>query len=67
MQLTLMSLSFKFLIVLIAAIGFVVSWFGEKKVFLGLARAIGKTKDAIRPSLKKKRKEYKVIDEDMRI
>ncbi|KAK6349663.1 hypothetical protein TWF696_005942 [Orbilia brochopaga] len=67
MELTVMSASFKVVIVLLSAIGFVVSWFGEKKVFVQLARWIGKAKVAIRPSLRKKRKEYKVLEEEMRV
>jgi len=67
MELTEMSSDFKFLIVLIALVGFIVSWFGEKRVFVDLAKGIGRIKVGLRPSLKKKRKEYKILEEDMRI
>ncbi|EWC45057.1 hypothetical protein DRE_06196 [Drechslerella stenobrocha 248] len=67
MQLTEMSASFKGVIVLLSAVGFTVSWFGEKKVFLELARWIEKTAIVVRPSLRKKRKEYKVLEDEMRV
>ncbi|KAF3908733.1 hypothetical protein AA313_de0203996 [Arthrobotrys entomopaga] len=66
-ELTEMSFSFKLVIILISIAGFGLSWFGEKKIFVGLARWIGKTKARLRPSLKKKRKEYKFLEEEMRI
>ncbi|KAK6350682.1 hypothetical protein TWF718_003867 [Orbilia javanica] len=65
-ELTEMSMPFKMLIIFISAIGFTVSWYGEKRVFVELARWIGKTKARLRPSLQKKRKEYKILEEEMR-
>ena len=62
-----MSFSFKALIVAIAFVGFVISWFGEKMFFISLARGFAKAKACLRPSLGKKRKVYKVLEEEMRV
>ena len=67
MQLTYLSLNFKIFIFILVAGGFACSWVAERRVFLWLARIIGKTHDRIWPQRRKKRKEYKTLQEKMRI
>ena len=77
MQLTYLSLSFKGVIVLLAAAGFAVAYWGEKKGFVWLARGVGRASEWVRYRRRgstgegggggKRRKEYKVLLEKMRI
>jgi cation-transporting P-type ATPase 13A2 len=67
MQLTYLSTPFKLLILLLAGVGFICAWLGEQKAFPWLAKMIGITHDRIWPRRRKKRKEYKLMIERMRI
>ncbi|OCL09650.1 hypothetical protein AOQ84DRAFT_353930 [Glonium stellatum] len=67
MELTYMSMDFKFFILVLAAGGFVCSYGSEKYLLPRLARLIGKIEVWVNPKWKKKRKIYKVIQEDLRI
>jgi cation-transporting ATPase 13A3/4/5 len=64
MQLTDMSLDFRLYIVALGLVYLVVAWAGENYVFQRLARAIGHARQAAAKTAKK-RKEYKVIAEQM--
>lgn len=66
MQLTEMSTNFKGFIVLIAVAGLITSVFLERFVLPQLAKTIGRVKLALRPS-SRKRKLYKLLEEEMRI
>jgi cation-transporting P-type ATPase 13A2 len=66
MQLTKISWDFKLIIVALGIAFLVVAWIGEKHVFPRLARAIGHAKQAVTKQTKK-RKEYKLIQERMRM
>jgi cation-transporting ATPase 13A3/4/5 len=66
MELTYLSQSFKLFILTLALGGFAVSYVAERQVLPSLARVIGKTIQKFSRT-PKKRKEYKVILEDMRI
>lgn len=66
MQLTKVSWDFKFFIVALGLAYFLTAWLGEKFIFQRLARIIGRTRQAITKRTKK-RKEYKLIQERMRI
>jgi cation-transporting ATPase 13A2 len=67
MELTYMSWDFKVEILAVALVGFAVMYGSEMWFFQGLAKWIGKTKVKLRPKSAKKRKEYKVILESLRI
>ncbi|KAL2263022.1 hypothetical protein VTK26DRAFT_8547 [Humicola hyalothermophila] len=64
MQLTYVSLDFKLLIVGLGMLYFCLAWLGEHRVFQPLAGLIGRVKQSVlkRP---KKRKQYKLIQEQM--
>jgi cation-transporting ATPase 13A2 len=69
MQLTKMSLSFKFFIGALAIFGFALSYIGEKWLFQILARSIGQWKNSGvdengKKKQKKGRKLYKIVEED---
>ena len=64
MQLTYLSVSFKGVIVGLAAAGLAAAWVGERKAFVWLARGIGRVRGRGRG---KRRKEYKVLMEGMRV
>ena len=66
MQLTHVSWDFKGLIIALGLAYLVVGWLGEKHIFPQLARLIGTVKKSVAKG-SKKRKEYKVIQEKMRI
>lgn len=66
MQLTYMSMDFELSLLLLAAIGFAIAWSAERYLFPHLARFIGRLKKQLKPSRQKKRKEYKVLLEDIR-
>lgn len=67
MELTYMSTNFKIFILVLAAGGFICSHGSEKYLLPGLARLIGKIEVWVNPKWRKKRKVYKVIQEDLRI
>lgn len=66
MQLTDMTVGFKVFILILAAGGFTCAWVAERRVFLWLARVIGKTHDLVLPHRRKRRKRYKTLQESMR-
>ena len=66
MELTEMSVDFRLFILALAAGSFSASYIAEKQLFQPLAAAIGKLRVKLGGE-KKKRKEYKVILEGMRI
>jgi cation-transporting P-type ATPase 13A2 len=67
MELTFMSSGFKLFILVLALVGFAISYGSEIWVFPSLARWIGHTKERLFPKMRKKRKEYKIIAEGMRV
>ena len=67
MDLTYMSMSFKIFISALGVGGFLVMFAAEKYLFPPLAKFIGKAKVRLTPNRQKKRKEYKVIQEAMRL
>lgn len=67
MELTPMSMSFKVLLLALAAGGFAVSYGSEKFVFPSVAKWIGKARARMRPHKPKIRKQYKFIKEGMGI
>jgi len=66
MQLTYLSIDFKIFILVLAIGGFICAWVAERRVFLWLARLIGRTHDWMWPQRRKKRKEYKLLIVKMR-
>ncbi|EGP85061.1 uncharacterized protein MYCGRDRAFT_46026 [Zymoseptoria tritici IPO323] len=66
MELTYLSQSFKLFILALATGGFAVSYIAERQILPTLARVLGKTIQKFSRT-PKKRKEYKIILEDMRI
>lgn len=67
MQLTKLSVNFEVFMLLLALGGFACAWIAERRVFLWLARLLGKLHDKLWPHRRKKRKEYKRILEEMRM
>lgn len=67
MQLTYMSTGFKIFLLVLGLGNFVVAYIGEKFVLPGVAKWIGHVKVKINPKWRKKRKEYKLIAEGMRL
>ncbi|KAF2841422.1 hypothetical protein M501DRAFT_1000630 [Patellaria atrata CBS 101060] len=67
MELTDMSWNFKVFLVALGVGGFVCAYAAERYLFSLLARWIGKVRQRARPGVAKKRKEYKIIAEEMRI
>lgn len=67
MDLTHTSLYYKGFILLLALAGFVCAWVAEKYWFRWIARMVDSIRNAVWPSRRKTRKEYKTILEDMRI
>lgn len=65
MGFTDMSPRFEVFLLVLAVGGFALSYICELYVFVGLAKGIGKLKDRVLPSLRKVRKQYKVIGEEM--
>jgi cation-transporting P-type ATPase 13A2 len=65
MDLTEMSLEFELVLLVLAAIGFVVAYVAERRIFPTMAKYIGRLKRVLRPSHQRKRKRYKVILEEM--
>lgn len=67
MDFTDLSNNFKIFLLALGVGGFACSYAAEMYLFPALAKFVGKTKERLFPSLKKKRKEYKLIMEGMRI
>lgn len=67
MQLTYLPLDFKIFILALAIGGFLCAWITERRVFLWLARMIGRGHDWLWPQRRKKRKEYKLLLAKMRM
>lgn len=67
MELTRMSVDFEVFVLLLALGGFVCAWIAERRMFLWLARLLGKLHDKLWPHRRKKRKEYKRVLEEMRM
>lgn len=67
MHLTYLSVSFKLFILVLAAGGFVCAWLGERYVFQRVASVAGRLHDWVWPQRRKKRKEYKMLQEKMSI
>lgn len=66
MQLTPITWSFEFFLVILAICSFAASWVAENYVFPALARVIGRTIALVRPKREKNRRQYKVLLERMR-
>lgn len=67
MELTYMSWDFKLFILVLGIGGFAIAYLSERLFFPKLARSIGKFKVRIRPKWRKKRKQYKIIQEGGRL
>lgn len=67
MQFTPTSFGFKIFILCLACGGFSCALFGERTLFPKLAQYVRQTRLFLRPRWKKRRKEYKLVLEDMRI
>lgn len=67
MDFTDLSNNFKIFLLALGVGGFACSYASELYVFPAMAKFVGKTKEHLFPSLRKKRKEYKLIMETMRI
>ena len=67
MQLTTMILKFKLFLLVLALGGFAVAWIAERHVSLWIARVIGKLHDLLWPRRRKRRKQYKLLSEKLRI
>jgi cation-transporting P-type ATPase 13A2 len=65
MDLTEMSLDFKFVLLVLAAFGFAVAYVAERRIFPVMAKYVGRLQTILRASNQKKRKRYKVILEEM--
>ncbi|KAL9031899.1 MAG: hypothetical protein Q9196_000095 [Gyalolechia fulgens] len=64
MELTDMTVDFKVFIIVLASGGFACAWIAERKVFLWLANVIGSMHDYVLPQRRKRRKRYKMIQEN---
>ncbi|KAI9741983.1 MAG: hypothetical protein M1834_000372 [Cirrosporium novae-zelandiae] len=67
MQLTKMSMDFKIFILILALGGLTISWLSEKALLPRLARMIGNLRTKLQPNHIKKRKEYKICLEEMKL
>lgn len=65
MELTEMSLGFKFKLLLLAAVSFGIAWTSERYVLPGMARLFGQISKRVKAGAQKKRKEYKVLLKEM--
>jgi hypothetical protein len=61
MDLTEMSLDFKWTLLILAGIGFAIAYVAERRIFPTMAKYIGRLKRLLWPSHEKKRKRYKEI------
>lgn len=67
MQLTFMSDGFRGWLVVLALGMFLVAWSAESIVFPQLARMLGHIRPRLQPAFRKKRRQYKVLLEEMRL
>ena len=67
MQLTDLSIDFKFFMLVLALGNLVCAWIAERGIFIWLARLLGKLHDWLWPHRRKKRKEYKNLLGEMRM
>ncbi|KAI9850692.1 MAG: hypothetical protein M1838_005256 [Thelocarpon superellum] len=67
MQLTEMSMRFRTVLLLLALAGFACSWAGERTYFPRLAKWIGQATQWLYPKYRRKRKLYKLLQEEMRL
>ena len=67
MDLTEMSLDYEMFLLALALAGFAVAYLAEQYVFTIMAKYIGRLKKVLRPSHPKKRKQYKVIREEIEL
>ena len=67
MDLTDMSLNYELFLLVLTAVGFALAYVAERYVFQGMAKGIGRLKKRLRPSSQKQRKQYKLIQEEMRL
>ena len=67
MQLTDMSADFKVFVLVLALGGFACASIAERRVFMWLARLLGKVHKRVLPHRRKKRKQYKQLLEEMRM
>lgn len=67
MQLTRMSTEYKIFLVFLALCSLTISWISEKRLFPYLARVVGRGLLRLRPNRQKKRRQYKVVQEEMRM
>ncbi|RVX69518.1 hypothetical protein B0A52_06582 [Exophiala mesophila] len=65
MDLTKMALDFELFLLALAAAGFAAAYLAERYVFPMMAKYVGRLKLYLRPSHPKKRKQYKLIAEDI--
>jgi hypothetical protein len=65
MDLTEMSLDFKWILLVLAGFGFAIAYLAERHIFPTMAKYIGRLKRLLWPSHEKKRKRYKKILEGM--
>jgi len=66
MQLTRMSMGFKGWLFALAVGAFGIAYIAERQLFPELARLVGRFIRCLRPNKPKKRKQYKVLLEDLR-
>lgn len=67
MELTYMSVSFRVFVLVLAIGGFAVSYAAERLLLPRIAKWIAQARAKLRPEHQKKRKEYKLVLEAMRI
>lgn len=67
MQLTWMSDGFRTWLLVVAFGAFAFSWMGEAILFPRLARIMGHARTRLQPNYRKKRQQYKVLLEEMRL
>lgn len=67
MQLTYLSVDFKVFVLVLASGGLASAWIAERRVFLWLARLLGKLHATLWPQRRKKQKEYKRVLGEMRM
>ena len=65
MDLTEMSLDFKVILLVLAAIGFAVAYAAERHIFPLMAKYTGRLNRVLRPSHHRQRKRYKELLEEM--
>lgn len=67
MQLTYVTAGFKVFLLVLAIGGFVCAWIAEGRIFLWVARVLSQIHDYFWPHRRKKRKQYKLLQNSMRI